>query len=343
MALKRVTMQDIADACALSRNTVSKIFNHRGAVPEATRRRVLQKAQELGYFQLPEQNEPQAAPRQQSIAIMTSKMPKDYHFAILFLPVFTERLGRAGYTITIYQISPEELRARRLPPRVPLEQTAGILGIELFDRDYLDMLCGLNLPVLSVDAPVSARLAPVRCDLVLMENTASAFTLTRQVIQTGAVKLGFVGDTAHCRSFHERWLGFQLALEEAELPLNKRLCILADDAEPYDDTDWLAAQLRRMPAIPDAFICATDFLAYRLIDALRQIHLSVPADVMVTGFDDNPQSAVMEPSLTTVQIPNADFGRIAAGMLLDRIGHPELPFRTTYISTTPVWRKSTRC
>lgn len=51
MAYKRLTMQDIADACKLSRNTVSKIFNDRGAVPEATRRMVLQKARELGYYQ----------------------------------------------------------------------------------------------------------------------------------------------------------------------------------------------------------------------------------------------------------------------------------------------------
>ena len=41
MALKRVTMQAIADACGLSRNTVSKVFNKRGSVPEATKRLVL--------------------------------------------------------------------------------------------------------------------------------------------------------------------------------------------------------------------------------------------------------------------------------------------------------------
>ena len=42
-------MQDIADACGLSRNTVSKVFNGRGSVPRATRDLVLQKARELGY------------------------------------------------------------------------------------------------------------------------------------------------------------------------------------------------------------------------------------------------------------------------------------------------------
>ena len=51
MAAKRVTMQDIADACGFSRNTISKAFNARGGIPEATRRMILAKADELGYRQ----------------------------------------------------------------------------------------------------------------------------------------------------------------------------------------------------------------------------------------------------------------------------------------------------
>ena len=49
MPSRRITMQDIADACGLSRNTVSKVFNGRGSVPRTTRDLVLQKARELGY------------------------------------------------------------------------------------------------------------------------------------------------------------------------------------------------------------------------------------------------------------------------------------------------------
>ena len=51
MAAKKITMQDIADACGLSRNTVSKVFNGRGSVPEATRQQVLEKARQMGYRQ----------------------------------------------------------------------------------------------------------------------------------------------------------------------------------------------------------------------------------------------------------------------------------------------------
>ncbi len=346
MAHKRVTMQDVADACGLSRNTVSKIFNERGAVPEATKKLVLQKAHELGYAQIPyvQPQEEQAAPsraRSQNIALMTSQMPKDYHFGILILPVFTERLSRDGYTLMMYEVSPEDLREKRLPAHMPLDQTAGILGIELFDREYVDMLCTLDIPTLSVDGYVDAMYTPMMCDFILMENLSSTMALTGRVISAGARRLGFVGDVGHCCSFHERWRGFRLALENAGIPLDRRYCILANDTEPYGDVDWLVSQFQKMPAVPDALICANDFLAFRVVAALKRLGLTVPGDVMVTGFDDTPQSAVVEPSLTTVHIPNTDFGRIAAEILLDRIEHPDRPFRSTYLKTTPVWRSST--
>lgn len=343
MAHRRITMQDIADACGLSRNTVSKIFNGRGAVPEATQQLVLQKAQELGYYQLPEPAAEAAGPVRNSknIALLTSRMPADYHFGTFFIPAFAERLSRAGYTLTMYEVPPEDILAERLPAHLPLEQTAGILSIELFDRGYLDMLCTLGLPVILVDAYANAHTTAMRCDLISMENVASTMEVTAHVIAAGAQRLGFVGDMRHCNSFYERWMGFSLALREADIPLERELCILSNDMEPYNDESWLLEQLHRMPDIPDGFICANDFLALHMMAALKRLGLAIPDDIMVAGFDGMPQSAVVEPSLTTVQIPNADIGRMAADILLERIKNPSRPFSSTYVRTTPVWRNST--
>ena len=69
---------------------------------------------------------------------------------------------------------------------------------------------------------------------------------------------------------------------------------------------------------------------------------AVPDDVMVTGFDGSSQSALVDPALTTVQIPSLEIGRMAADMLLTRMRYPELPYGWLHIRTNPVWRKSTR-
>ena len=97
-----------------------------------------------------------------------------------------------------------------------------------------------------------------------------------------------------------------------------------------------------MPRIPDAFVCANDYLAIHLMAALKKKGLSIPRDIMVTGFDGTVQSSLSEPPLSTVQIPSVEIGRLAADILLSRIRSPELPFSWTHVRTTPVWRGSTR-
>ena len=341
--IKRVTMQDIADACGLSRNTVSKIFNGRSAVPETTRELVLSKAQELGYLPA---GDPDAAPNQKStggnIALLTHSKPLNHNFGSRFITNFTDQICRSGFNLKMFEISGDEYEERRLPPHFVVQEISGILAIELFDRDYTQMVCDLGLPTLFIDSYAGAPGELMRCDMVYMENYASAIALTRRQIQAGAREIGFVGDISHCSSFRERWNGFRAALDDAGLSVRRELCILADDAEPYGDVDWLAEQLSAMPRIPDGFVCANDFLAIRIMQALRKKGLSIPEDVMVTGFDGSPEASVITPPLTTAEIPSAAIGRMSADMLLERIGTPELPYRSSFIKTTPIWRDSVR-
>ena len=133
MALKRVTIQDIATACGLSRNTVSKVFNNRGAVPEATRKTVIQKAQELGYYQLPEEtgDAPEIS-QNKNIALLTQHKLLSHNFGAFFITSFTDQVCRAGYTLKMFEISPQEIEDKKLPPHLSLKETAGFLCIELF-------------------------------------------------------------------------------------------------------------------------------------------------------------------------------------------------------------------
>ena len=340
MATKKITMQDIAAACGLSRNTVSKVFNDRGSVPEVTRQQVLTMARQMGYRQLtvPE-NTP--APQGRSIALLTLCMPGRNHYGSNFISSFANRMSRAGYTLMIYEIQADEHQDCRLPANFVLENTAGILCIEMFDRRYTDFICQLGLPVLFSDTYARADFSAMAGDFISMENTTSSIAVTTQLIEQGARTLGFVDDHTHCNSFYERFNGFRTALARAGLALDPKLCVVAPNSSPYGEAAWLVEQLRAMPNLPDAFVCANDYLAINLMKALKYMGLQIPSDVMVMGFDDSPEATVAEPQLSTVHIPSSEMGFIAAGILLDRIQRPNLPYRCCYIQTTPVWRAST--
>lgn len=340
MASKKITMQDIADACGLSRNTVSKVFNGRGNVPESTRQMVLEKAHQMSYRQIPEPYLPD--PQSRNIALLTLCMPGRNHYGSNFISNFANRMSRAGYTLMIYEIQPDEHADCRLPANFILENTAGIVCIEMFDRSYTDFITRLGLPVIFSDTYARADFSSMCGDFISMENTTSSMTVTTRLIELGAQRIGFVGDHNHCNSFYERWNGFRTAIARSGLMLNHQLCIIDPNSAPYGEAAWLMQRLQGMPHLPDAFVCANDYLAIHLMKALKRMNINVPNDIMIVGFDDSPEASVTEPQLSTVRIPSSEMGFIAAGILLDRIRRPTLPYRCCYVQTTPVWRSTTR-
>ncbi|SNS86152.1 LacI family DNA-binding transcriptional regulator [Rhodococcoides kyotonense] len=68
---------------------------------------------------------------------------------------------------------------------------------------------------------------------------------------------------------------------------------------------------------PDAVVCADDLIALGVLQSCQALGLSVPEDVMVTGFDDIPFSALSSPPLTTVRQPQERIA-IEAARLLDQ-------------------------
>ena len=339
--IRRVTIQDIADACSPSRVTVSKVFNGRGEVPTSTRTRVLQKAREMGYITSENQAENTDPSNQKSIALFTSNLPREYHFGAAMLSAFTDSISRAGYTMSMFEVSADELRHRLLPTRFSAEKTAAILVIELFDPEYLKMLCSAGLPVTVIDSPAYAVTESMRCDYVLMENTSSVTALVKQLYAAGARRMGFVGDRVHCGSFYERWSAFASALSVLGMEYDADNCLLEPDDSPYSDPQWLEKKLLAMPVLPDALVCANDHLAVSVLTALKRMGKAVPNDVMVTGFDGSRQSELVEPSITTVRIPGAEIGRVAANIIMTRIHGSKLPYLWTYVKTEPVFRAST--
>jgi DNA-binding LacI/PurR family transcriptional regulator/signal transduction histidine kinase len=69
----------------------------------------------------------------------------------------------------------------------------------------------------------------------------------------------------------------------------------------------------------DAIVAANDQMAIGAIDALRIRDIRVPRDVAIMGFDDIPEARQFAPSLTTIRQPLRQQGRLAVGVLLQRL------------------------
>ena len=91
---------------------------------------------------------------------------------------------------------------------------------------------------------------------------------------------------------------------------------------------------------PDAIVCANDLTAARLMQVLLGFGLRIPEDVRVVGMDDVKYASLLPVPLTTVHQDCAGIGAVAMATMLERLEHPELPFRDVLVSTRLVVRRS---
>ncbi len=343
----KVTIQDIADALGVSRNTVSKAINNSGGLADATRERILQKAVEMGYKQFSYVNAlagivrsnaaPGRLPRSQigEISLFTTMVFNQSHFASLMLDHFQNEISQLGYTLSIHQITTDNLQQASLPWTFDSRRSKAILCFELFDWNYCGMLCSLNLPILFVDGPAKIRGRNLPADQLYMDNISEVSALTWEMLCRGKTRIGFLGDYLHCQSFFERFVACRDTLLSAGLPLEDRFVLRA--AGPQAVLDSLSS----LEELPEVFLCANDFVAVDALQALRKIGKSVPEDLLICGFDDSPESRLINPPLTTVHIHTQIMAFTATQLLLSRIEEPSLDYREVHTQTDVIYRAST--
>jgi len=71
--------------------------------------------------------------------------------------------------------------------------------------------------------------------------------------------------------------------------------------------------------LPTAFFSSNDIIAYGCIKALKEKNYRIPEDVSIIGFDDLPMSALMDPSLTTINVSKMRMGEASMNLIINRI------------------------
>lgn len=351
----KVTIQDIADALGVSRNTVSKAINNTGVLADSTRDRVLKKAAEMGYKQfsyitVSDSAKPTlslSSPKEKSeIALFTANFVGSSHFASPMLDKFQRELSQLGYSLTLHRILPDEINNLELPGSFIKERTAGIACVEMFNYRYSKMLCSLDIPILFIDSPVIGLDEPLEADRLYMDNTSNIYLFVKEMVSRGKTRIGFIGQYLHCQSFFERYIGFRDAMYLSGLTCQEEYCIINNkeaiqNPSSSDYREYLTDKIQQLEQLPDVFICANDFIALDVMQVLKELGYSVPQDVYLCGFDDSPESRIITPSLTTIHIHSQIIGAAAVQLLVSRIDEPSLDYRIMHTETDLIYREST--
>ncbi|WP_158609851.1 MULTISPECIES: LacI family DNA-binding transcriptional regulator [unclassified Micromonospora] len=153
-------------------------------------------------------------------------------------------------------------------------------------------------------------------DLVMPDDTVGSHAAVTHLIRRGARRIAIIEGPLPSGSAREE--GYRQALLENGMSIDPDLMVRGDWTRPGGRRAMhllMAVPERR----PDAVFCANDLTAIGAIDAVHELHLAVPDDVAIVGFDDVDAATIVNPPLTTVRNPAYDIGLTAGELLLSRM------------------------
>lgn len=289
-----VSLRDVAARAGVSVKTVSNVVNDYPHVTPATRQRVVEAIESLGYRpNLSARNLRRG--RTGLIALALPELDSPY-FAELARFVI-KAAEEQQWTVLIDQT--DGVREREL---VAIKG----LGSNLVDGLLLSPLAldGADLAEIGVDVPLvllGERVSHGPASHVAIDNVAAAREAVDHLVGIGRRRIAAIGAqrVEAGQTARLRLEGYRAALDAAGLPYADELVATV---ERYSRADGAAAMAKLLDGEgpPDAVFCFNDLMALGALRALHERGLRVPDDVAVIGFDDIEDGAFHVPTLSTV-------------------------------------------
>ena len=312
---RHVTIEDVARHLGVAKGTVSRALNGYPDVSPATRKRISDTAEKLGYRPSSIARKLKAK-RVDAIGIvlpMADNLIAD-HFLSEFLDGVSHALDQRG----------QDLLVSTAPS---VEATVGVYERLIAERK----IDGLIVTRTRTDDPrityLRERSFPFathgQCGLpggfayFDIDNERAMLDAVAHAVSLGHKRIAYVGGPAAFNFSRLRLLGYRRGLREAGLSPSEELVIELPLGEEFGQAG--ALELLRLAEPPTALICVSDGLAIGAMRAARVLGLEVGRDVSVIGYDGVPVGAYVDPPLTSFSQSMRAAGAKVAGMVIDVI------------------------
>lgn len=309
MRRKKVTMLDIATAVGVSQPTVSVILNGSDSiqVSEDTRQKVLSKARELGY-------RIKAVPHgfnHPRIAFVVNSLNMHDPF-ITALSSAKVRAWERDAVLVVFDYEDNEELKQAIYNEIRNGRFSGLIHASNTPKEVsVSEVCEAKKRVLlNCQDPINQEIPAI-----ITADYMGGYRACEHLIQQGHRRIGMVTGEAWSLSSIARVNGYRQAMINHDLPIDEA-CIQPGNwsvKQSYKATEHLLQQ----PVRPDAIFCASDLMALGAYQAIHRAGLAIPEDIAVMGYDNQLLANELTPSLSSVELPYDEMGRLAVDRVMD--------------------------
>lgn len=332
----RATLKDVAKLAGVHPGTASRALNveTRELVNEATAKRVLAAAEELGYRANPIARGLKTS-RSYTVGVLIPDLTNP-----LFPPIvrgIQDRLEEAAYTPLIANTDNDPDRERVDVEAMRARQVDGLItATARRDHGLPADLEDLPLPVVLVNRGLEDGARPA----VVADDVLGVRLAVEHLAELGHRRIAHLAGPQELSTGYLRREGFVRAMEDLGLAADPEL-ILVGDAFVESEGERLCNELLDRHGEVTAILAGNDLMALGCYDAFVTRGIECPGQISVVGYNDMPFAGWFNPPLTTVALPHYEIGTRAAELLLERLQDPSLAPTQVTLEPSLVVRGST--
>jgi LacI family transcriptional regulator len=332
---RQVTIYDIAEATDVSASTVSRALRKEPTIARETRRRILAKAEELGYRFNPFASSLRTS-RTQNIGVIVPKVDNPYVASAV--AGIEKVMSGAGYNLFLQQSLGCEHKEKSAIDNMYRARVDGLIVFGLqnsSDENIGRIFSRKQTPVVVVDSVAHAHVQNISID-----HYKAAYEMTSHLYQAGCRCIAFVTPNISQPIFSDRLRGFNDSLGDKCLPANQKFVVVNEKCETNAD---FVKSIFDLDPFPDAIFFASDTAALLAIPVLKSKGVKIPEAMRVAGFGNDSGGIIIEPQLTTIGFSPLEIGQSAATTLLRTIDNPQLQFSKQLVGHELIVRQSSGC
>lgn len=308
----QITIHDIARDLEIDSSTVSRALNNSPRVSKKTKKRILAKANELGY-QRNSLASNLRTNKTNTIGVIVPRISRNFFSNVI--SGIEDTAYQAGYNVVICQSLESFEREKKIMDTLLSNRVDGVLlstSMETVALDHLQSYLNHGGPIVFYDRPRDFE----NCSSISIDDYKGSFEATEHLITKGCKNIVYFSGPQVVSLYQNRKRGYMDALKKHGIPYRETYCI--ESLLTEKDGTASAKKMLKLKAV-DGLYSANDTAAISAIQYLKSKGINIPNDIAVVGFNNDPISAVIEPSLTTVNQPDFEMGRIASSVLISQI------------------------
>ncbi len=315
MRAKPITLEDIAIATGVSRATVSRALNDHPDISEATKQKISEAAQSMGYHaNLLARGLSQRESHMIGVVVPTIHRP----FWANAISGIEAVAYQAGYRVMICQSNEQYKREVETVGALVNSMVDGLIvapAKETRDFQHIENILSQRVPMLILER--ANNHLPIT--QVVTDDFGGAFMLVNHLVEAGYQRIAHITGPSQLQICRERQRGYHTALGQHQLTSHPQWVIESEFTR--ESAGEAFRRLMALPNPPDAVFCFADIMATGALLAAQEMHLRVPNAVAIAGFGDDDLSQFI--GLTTVSQSSFVMGQRVAQLLLEEIMQTE--------------------